>query len=132
VEHKEFTGHVVRRFGDLIRTQHCEPDTEIYVVEHVEFESEWRFYVEHGRVVGVDHYRGDPLKFPDKHAAEWAAKWEEAPAAYTLDFGVCRDGETRLVEVNDMISAGAYRLEDPIYARLIKTRWLELVEKLIE
>lgn len=133
VEHKEFTGHVIRRFGDLIRTQHCEPDTAIYVVEHVEFVSEWRFYVEHRQIIGVDHYKGDPLRFPDPAKVLKAARnWENAPAAYTLDFGKQRGGRTGLVEVNDMISAGAYGLEDPIYARLIKTRWLELVEKLIQ
>jgi len=136
VEHKLFTGHTVRRFGDLLRTQNLDADTPIYVVEHVEFVSEWRFYIEGQEVVGVDHYKGDPCKFPHptdpkETAVRWSKHPEPPPAAYSLDFGVRKDGETCLVEVNDMISLGCYGLDAPVYARLIIARWLQLVESLL-
>lgn len=129
VDHKAFTGHVVRRFRDLLRTVELDGDTEIYVSEYVRFLSEWRFYVERNKVVGVDHYKGDPLYFPNRFTPtaaieQWA---DEAPAAYGVDFGVCPDGQTRLVEVNDMISLGSYGLDPAVYAGLIETRWDQLV-----
>lgn len=128
VEHKEFTGHTVSQFRDLIQTVSVSADTEIYMVEAVDFISEWRFYIEEQKVVGVGHYHGDPTKFPDRHVLQKAVDaWEGAPSAYGLDFGVCGDGATRLVEVNDMICLGSYGLKPMLYSHLIERRWEELV-----
>lgn len=136
VEHKLFTGHVVRRFGDLIRTQSFPAETPLYCVEHMEFLSEWRFYCDGSQVIGVDHYKGDPLRSPVSEVVAQAAfdfaKCEEGPVTYSLDFGVSANGETRLVEVNDMISLGCYGLDAPVYAQLIEKRWLQLVADLLQ
>lgn len=40
--------------------------------------------------------------------------FEGAPKAYALDFGVTKDGETILVEVNNTCSIGSYGLE-PVF-----------------
>jgi hypothetical protein len=136
VEHKLFTGHVVRRFGDLIRTQSLPAETLLYCVEHMEFLSEWRFYGDGDRVVGVDHYKGEPLLAPDAaivaQAASAFAEYDNGPATYSLDFGVSANGQTRLVEVNDMIALGCYGLEAPVYAQLIEKRWRQLVAHLLQ
>jgi len=131
VEHKLFAGHVVSRFRDLIRSQEADSDAPVYVVAHVRFASEWRFYVERGRVVGADHYLGEPLLFPEPGVVAAAATamsgHEGAPAAYGLDFGVCSDGVTRLVEANDMFALGTYGLDPLVHARLVELRWEQLV-----
>jgi len=131
VEHKLFTGHVVSRFRDLIKSQEADSTTPVYVVGHVEFVTEWRFYVEEGRVVGADHYRGEPLLFPEPGVVAAAATamsgYEDAPVAYGLDFGVCADGVTRLVEANDMFALGSYGLDGVIYSHLVELRWEQLV-----
>ena len=136
VEHKLFTGHVVRRFGDLLRTQNLPAETPIYCVEHIEFLSEWRFYCDGARVIGVDHYKGEPLLAPAAEtvidAAATFAEYEDGPATYSLDFGVSAKGTTRLVEVNDMISLGCYGLDAPVYAQLIEKRWRQLVGDLLQ
>lgn len=138
VEHKLFTGHLVRRFGDLLPSQHCDPMAEVYLVEPVEFVSEWRFYVEGSRIVGADHYKGDPLFFPSRFEVQAMARTyatdPESPAAYTLDVGsvVTTEGtKTHLVEVNDMIAVGSYGLDSLIYAGLIEARWDQLVQGLV-
>jgi len=131
VEHKLFTGQVVRRFRDLIATVHLPSETLVYCVEHMEFLSEWRFHCEKHRVVGVGHYKGDPLLMPDPdvvaRAATKFAEYEDGPVTYGLDFGVCADGQTRLVEMNDMIALGSYGLPPMLYSHLIEARWNQLV-----
>ena len=131
VEHKLFTGHVVQRFRDLIKSQEADSTTLVYVVGHVEFVTEWRFYVERGRVVGADHYKGQPLLFPEPGpvaaAATAMSAYEDAPVAYGLDFGVCSDGITRLVEANDMFAMGNYGLDGVVYSHLVEMRWEQLV-----
>jgi hypothetical protein len=96
--------------------------------EVVEFTSEWRFYVLRGVVVGVGHYAGDPLVFPDPAVVRSAVTdfAGGCPAAYGLDFGVSA-GRTLLVEANDAYAIGVYGLPPPVFAEMLEARWLELV-----
>jgi len=129
VEHKLFAGHVVSRFRDLLKTTHESSDTLVYKVEHVAFRSEWRFYVHESTIVGANHYKGDPLVFPNRLVVAQAAtafRGHGAPVAYALDFGVTEEERTLLVEVNDMIALGSYGLDPAHYSYLIETRWDEL------
>ena len=133
VQQKLFTGHTVSRFRDLIQTTAHDSTTPIYVVEHVEFVSEWRFYIKEGKVDGVGHYNGDPLQFPDPSVVENAARdFIDAPCTYGLDFGVCSDAHTRLVEVNDMFALGSYGLKPMHYSFLIEQRWDQLVANVVQ
>ena len=54
------------------------------------------------------------------------AAFREAPAAYALGVGVCEDGRTLVVEVNDGYAIGSYRLAPVIYAALLDARWSQL------
>lgn len=127
---KLFSGHWVTCFADLIKTSSVDSSTPLLVQEIVEFESEWRVYVVKGKIYRCCHYKGDPLLFPD----DWAVKRMvalfqesgEAPAAYGIDVGVV-NGQTLLVEVNDGYALGNYGLSSIEYARLLTTRWNELV-----
>jgi hypothetical protein len=133
VEQKLFTGHVVSQFRDLIQTTGFDGTTPVYCVGHMEFVSEWRFYIKDGKVDGVGHYNGDPLQFPDTSIVERAAReYDDGPCAYGLDFGVCEDGETRLVEANDMFALGSYGLKSMHYSSLIEHRWDQLVRNVVE
>lgn len=132
VEHKAFPGRLVRRFGDLLPTSHLDAATLVYVVEHVEFLSEWRFYCEKSQIVGCGHYRGHPLHFPKESVVRESAvefsRYSDGPVTYALDFGVSEDGRTLLVEVNDMFALGSYGLDPRIYSYLVERRWDQLVE----
>lgn len=132
--HKEFTGHVIACFRDTIKTSGFllnAPDTAVWISAAVEFVSEFRGFVGRGSLVGLRHYAGDPLVFPDpavvRAAVEAYEASDEAPVSYTLDVGVLRTGETAVVEVNDGFAFGTYGLSPDIHARMLEDRWCEMV-----
>lgn len=126
-DQKGFTGFTVDNQRLLLRLKNLSEDAKVWVSEPVNFVSEYRFFVLRHEVVGVGHYKGDPCVFPDGSLVkEAAATWTESPTAYCIDFGVCENGKTLLVEANDGHSMGDYGLSPPLYARLLEARWCEL------
>ena len=126
---KAFTGHVVSAFRDLIRTASLPDDFPVLVQDVVRLESEWRVFVLRGEVLGVGHYYGDPLRFPDAGVIKQLLQTQRNPvAAYGLDMGVTAAGQTLLVELNDGYALGCYGLPPTKYARLLEARWDELTQ----
>lgn len=126
---KEFDGQIASRFRDLIPTARLPGETEVLVSEPVPFVSEYRYYVHRNEVVGVGHYRGDPLQTPDPNVVRQAVRAyaDTAPIAYGLDMGVIKDGSTLLVEVNDSFALGVYGLARNKYANMLEDRWRQMV-----
>lgn len=125
--HKLFTGQAMRCFSDLIPTSHLPDDLIVDCAELTPFVSEYRGFVLEGALIGLRHYAGDPLVFPDPAVVRAAvAAHVGAPAGYALDMGVAEDGRTLLVEVNDGYATGAYGLAPARYAAVIDARWREL------
>src|SRR6516162_8008398 len=91
---KAFVGYVLRTRADLEPTMSCPAHMKLLVSEVVDFASEWRSYVLRGEVIGVGHYKGDPLRFPDPEVIRSAVKdfQAESPVAYGLDFGITAAG----------------------------------------
>ena len=54
-------------------------------------------------------------------------KWEERPAACSMDICVTKDNKTLLVELNDAYALGCYGLAGIYYAKLISARWSQLM-----
>lgn len=80
-----------------------------------------------GEIIDVRRYGGRWDVACDADVVESCVKdFEGAPKAYALDFGVTKDGETILVEVNNTCSIGSYGLEPVLYARFLSARWAEL------
>jgi ATP-grasp domain, R2K clade family 2 len=127
-EGKLFVGHVIRDWPDLIVAAGCDSELPVLAQEPVCFVSEWRTYVRYGQILGLGHYKDDPLVFPDASIIREAiAAWgDAAPAGYGIDFGITDEGKTLLVEVNDGHSLGNYNLRPVEYARLLEARWDEL------
>ena len=124
---KRFKAKPLREFSDLLATSHVPDELIVECSEVTPFLSEFRVFVMHGEIVGVRQYNGDHLLFPDPARVKAAvAAFEEAPSAYALDFGVCEDGRTLVVEVNDGYAIGSYGLAPVIYAALIDARWSQL------
>lgn len=44
----------------------------------------------------------------------------------SLDFGITKDGNTILVEHNDVLALGNYGIKKDVYFNMIETRWKEL------
>ena len=124
---KAFTGHVVSAFRDLIRTASLPDAFPVLAQEVVALESEWRVFVLRSEVLGVGHYYGDPLRFPDEVVIKQLLQTQQKPvAAYGLDVGVTATGQTLLIELNDGYALGHYGLPPTKYARLLEVRWDEL------
>ncbi|MEW4566468.1 ATP-grasp domain-containing protein [Tautonia sp. JC769] len=126
---KAFTGYVVSAFRDLIRTAKWPGEMKLWASEPFPFVSEWRYFVRRGEVIGVGHYKGDPLRSPDVSVIRGAVEdyAGEAPVAYGIDFGIAASGGTHLVEVNDGFSLGCLGLGPLAYSAFLEDRWRELV-----
>lgn len=129
VENKQFTGVVVRSPKDLIGCgkAYIVGDSQVYCSEVVDFITEWRVFVRYGRIVGVSQYSGDWRKSIDAALVENCIKdYHDAPAGYSADFGLTRDGRLLLIEINDGYSLGSYGLYYADYTKLLLARWSEL------
>jgi hypothetical protein len=126
---KAFTGYVVSAFRDLIRTAKWPGEMRLWASEPLAFVSEWRFFVRRGQIIGVGHYKGDPLRYPDLSVVQRAINdyGHQAPVAYGGDFGVVNSGGTYLVEVNDGFSLGCLGLGPLAYSAFLEDRWKQLV-----
>lgn len=126
-KHKAFTGLVVRRFSDLVRTARFEDDMELWASDPVNFVSEYRVFVLRNEIVGLKHYKGAPLVLPDVSVIQnLRAAVEDVPVAYGLDVGVTDNNQTLLIECNDGFALGGYGLSPIRYTELLLTRWEEM------
>lgn len=130
---KMFTGDVVSNETHLkymVQFDGCKDDTLVYKSELVDFVTEYRVFVSHGKIYGMKHYKGDFLKFIDVSVLENMIKdFTDCPSAFTLDVGLTDDGRTLLVEVNDMWAIGSYGLDGRDYALLCARRMKEILKK---
>lgn len=127
---KLFAGHVVARFGDLLRTCDLPSQTPVQCAQAVEFAVEYRCFVHRDEIIGCKHYAGDFRIAPDWAVIDAALlAYAERPIGCALDFGVTRNGQTLLVEVNDGFSLGHYGLTPIFYAQLLADRWQEITRQ---
>ena len=128
ISQKLFAGHVRSNIGYLTQTAPFENDLEIWCSEPVSFISEYRTYVSNEEIVGLEFYKGDFLIFPDISVIYSCIELMKPKyKTYSLDVGITSSGQTLVVEVNDAFSLGSYGLPDITYARMLETRWLEIV-----
>lgn len=111
------------------------PDNELIMTSNVvNILSEWRGFVHNNKLVGLKHYTGSEVKFPDPFFIKKAIEMNVgAPVAYTMDFGVIDkqyehpDTETIVIECNDFWSIDNYGLNPTIYSNMLKDRWFEIL-----
>lgn len=133
IDVKLFTGDVVsseKHLEYLVQFDNCKPDTLVYKSELIDFVTEYRVFVSHGKIYGMKHYKGDFLKFIDTSIVnEMVKDFTDCPSAFTLDVGLTDDGRTLLIEVNDMWAIGSYGLDGRDYALLCARRMKEILSK---
>lgn len=111
-----------------------DPFTRIWVSEWVEWESEHRFYVQEGKIVGLAQYTGeDDYVFTDYellHVKEIIDNWKKAPSAYAFDIGVREDGTLDIVEITDAWATGEYQwgIGSKAYINWLWIRWQDLIK----
>lgn len=128
-EQKQFTGHIVRAFRDLLKTAAFDEELPVMAQGVVDFRSEWRVFILEKEILNASCYRGDPLLFPDSRVIrEFVSQYDCAPVAYSADFGVTAD-RTLLVECNDAFALGCYGLSPFAYSNMIEARWTEMCRR---
>lgn len=125
---KFFTGLLVQSPKDLVAKAIQGEDYGIWCSEPIKLQSEYRAFVRYGKILDVRRYKGDFKIHPNYSVIERCViDYKNSPAAYGIDFGVTESGRTVLIEVNDGFALGDYGLFYLDYAKLVYTRWAELV-----
>lgn len=128
-EIKRFQGTVLDKSEDLIKLGGGLEDIEIWCSEKVHFISEWRLWILNGDIIGLSPYKGRWDVFPDTDVLRKAVQaYQNGPVAYALDFGICDDGRTLLVEVSDGYALASFGLEPQLYMKVLAARWKELTK----
>jgi hypothetical protein len=107
------------------------PDECVVMLSNIiTIESEYRAFIENGKLVGLKHYLGEFKLFPQIDVIEEAiTRYKSAPIAYTMDFGITKNGFTLLIECNDFWSVAPYGLFNDLYAGMLAKRWYQLMSR---
>ena len=128
-ETKLFTGKVINNEMDLLGLMYKEDDIKIWCSELIDFKTEWRCFIRYKEILDIRRYKGDwDTKIDVKTVASAIQCFTSQPYSFALDFGVNKNGETILVEVNDGHSLGTYGLSSAHYAKFLSARWSELTQ----
>lgn len=129
VETKLFSGMVfdnmcigmLEKFPDETEVYVCEPFNNPIV-------SEWRLYVRNKEVVEARNYSGSFKKVPNWIYADFIlTSGEKFPSCFTLDLALLKNGETVVVEYNDMWAIGNYGMDNSLYYKLLRERYYEII-----
>lgn len=106
-------------------------DGDVYMEEVLDIISEYRVYVRRGQIKAIKHYLGDSFLSLDRATVLSCVHKSRCfnQVAYTLDFGITKDGNTVLIEANDAWSIGNYGLIPDIYFNLIADRWFQILRE---
>jgi hypothetical protein len=107
------------------------PDNfKILTSEVVDMISEYRCFINRGKLVGMKHYLGDFKVFPNVNIIEECiSSYSNPPISYTMDFAITDKNQTILIEINDAWSIGSYGLDPIIYTKLLIDRWIQILQK---
>ena len=76
------------------------------------------------KIVGLQPYSGNFLKFPATHKIEeMVDAFKSAPIAYTLDIAVLSNNTTVIVEAHDFFSCGLYGFNNQAILPYMYSRW---------
>ncbi len=126
---KAFTGTVVINKNDVDWVLEGY-EGDLLVQEVINIMSEYRCYVMDGKIIGLKHYNGDHLTFPNVDFVQKTVNFASSnlkQKSFTLDFGVTNEGQTILIEANDAWAIGNYGLEPELYFKFIKKRWFQII-----
>lgn len=125
---KLFAGGVIKKAFSKEQFYELPPDTKVMVSDYIDMSSEYRCFVNRGKLVGLKHYNTDFTLFPDiKFIYKAIEAYKSAPISYSLDFSISDAGETSVIEANDGWSLGSYGLDSETYSRFLIDRWLQII-----
>lgn len=102
--------------------------------------SEWRVFVDKSMIqalhsgssiIGCEHYRGDPLAFPNTdRILQFVEAYKHSPDIYTLDVMVDKRG-TWVLECHDFFSCGLYGFEHLRLPWILQRAWFAIYKKIL-
>jgi hypothetical protein len=103
-------------------------DTPVFVCEPIQFQSEWRYYIQGRRIIGQARYDDEVdenAPAPQLDVVNACIQVLGIDHPYALDFGVLSNGRTALVEANDAWALGYYQgsMLPKRYLDLLIERW---------
>lgn len=133
-EPEQYPEHDREQFVEFLKI----PSSEyVWESEVVNWNSEHRYYVLEGKILGHARYDSGPDEWPDpdqeqvEKMVEILSNLTNTPVAYALDVGVLDNGSTALVEFNDAWAIGLYRgaISAEQYALFLQHRWNQLFKE---
>lgn len=128
-EIKAFDGFVASDNNEMLQLFTNGYTGPILVQDIINYVSEYRAYITNNRLIGIKHYLGDPLIFPNpeyiKHCIE-SCKDVLNLHSYSIDFGIAENGQTYLIEINDGWGIGNYGIPPKDYYLFVRNRWLQI------
>lgn len=134
LDHKRFTGHVIKSFVDLLKTCNLPRDMPVLASEVVKWESEYRCFVLNREILDIRRYAGSLEWYPNVLIVrEMIGAYPNMPVACSLDVGRMVDAkgdvwDTALIEANDGFSLGIYGLPAYQQVKMILARWKEMTK----
>jgi hypothetical protein len=126
---KRFTGKVFREFADFIGIVDTLEPIPVWCSEVVEFTTEWRCFIRYGEILDIRYYKGAwDSKIDVNVVKDAVADFKSSPKAYAMDFGADKNGNMRLVEVNEGHSIGDYGIGPLSYAKFLSAHWAEMTK----
>lgn len=127
---KLFTGFVCNDpFDYRFKSHRVNNNEPLWLGEVVQWVSEWRVYVVHGKIAHLSHYNGSRSARPRLRRVEEMVSKLSAEN-YVMDVGVLANGRTALIEINDGIAVGAYEgCHHLVYGALLVNRWQEMMQE---
>lgn len=107
-------------------------DTEVLVYEAFKSKiiTEWRVYIDRGKIIDSHCYSGDFKVVPDYNFVEDIILENKAlnfPSTYIIDVGVLESSENVIIEYNDAWAIGNYGLNNIDYLRMLGNRYFDIV-----
>ena len=127
---KLFTGMVFKR-EYLSLLNKLPQETQVMVEKPFEspIVSEWRMYVDKGKIRYIGNYSGDIFTYPhislriEEHIQEMSEKF----ISFTCDVAILKNGHIEIVEYNDMWAIGNYGMPNDEYLNSLKKRYFQIV-----
>lgn len=136
---KKFASGVLKNPKDIkIILNDAEDGDGVAISTVIDMKSEYRCFVQNGKLIGIQWYAGDFKLFPDVSRIEKMIKaYTKAPVAYTLDVAVVNHNDfdpsnTVIIECNDAWSICNYGLVSNLYFDMLEARWAEMVKDKVE
>lgn len=127
-KHKFFTGCILNS-DNLLNLVNYNDDDLVLMSPVINIVSEFRCFVHKKQLQDARCYHGDFSITPDYSIVKsMVREWSKSPCAYSLDVGVTNDGQTVVIECNDVECLGWYGLNPIIAANMVFDRWEEIYQ----